>query len=346
MKIVHIIFSFNTGGAELMLLDIINEQCKKENIYLIIVNDSYDNEILKNIDKKVKVHKVNRKAGSKNILTLLKLHWILFKINPDFIHCHNYDLAKILLFRLFRAKAGLTVHDIGIPTDYHEKFNKIFSISRAVKDNISENSNIKSIVVNNGIKFNNIKIKTKKNDLFHIIQVSRLNHEKKGQDILIKALNILVNEKVLVKIKIDFIGEGSSILYLKNLVEKYNLGNYVEFLGLKKREYILSNLSNYDLFVQPSRFEGFGLTVIEAMAAKIPVLVSDIDGPKEIVENGRFGYMFNSEDHDDCAEKILQIIDDFKNDKIKDKMNDIYDVMKHKYDIKNTAIKYLEEYKK
>lgn len=54
----------------------------------------------------------------------------------------------------------------------------------------------------------------------------------------------------------------------------------------KNQEWIYHNLCNFDLFIQPSRFEGFGLTVAEAIAAKVTVLVSNIQGPMEIIDDG------------------------------------------------------------
>ena len=58
------------------------------------------------------------------------------------------------------------------------------------------------------------------------------------------------------------------------MVVELNLEKHVRFLGNQSREYVYSHLKDYDLFVQPSRFEGFGLTVAEAMAACVPVLVT------------------------------------------------------------------------
>jgi len=224
MKVVHIIFSFNTGGAELMLLDIINEQCKKENIYLIIVNDSYDNEILKNIDKKVEIHKVNRKAGSKSIYSILKLNWLLYKISPDFIHCHHHQFAKIVFKKMLNIKIGLTIHAIDIPAkfeDYHNKYDILFAISNAVEKSVERRSPLKSVVVANGIHFDKIEKKEQYNDKkFKLVQVGRLYIDEKGQDIAIKALDIIVNRKKITDISLDFIGDGKSYDYLN---EYYNL---------------------------------------------------------------------------------------------------------------------------
>ena len=66
---------------------------------------------------------------------------------------------------------------------------------------------------------------------------------------------------------------------------------------------------SYDLLVQPSRYEGFGLTVVEGMAAGVPVLVSDIEGPMEVIDKGRHGFAFRSEDFHDCGDRMMEIME-------------------------------------
>ena len=72
---------------------------------------------------------------------------------------------------------------------------------------------------------------------------------------------------------------------------------------------IYSHLKEYDLLIQPSISEGFGLTVVEGMVAKLPVLVSSNSGPIEIIKNGQCGFFFKKGDFWDCTEKIKGIIE-------------------------------------
>jgi glycosyltransferase involved in cell wall biosynthesis len=98
--------------------------------------------------------------------------------------------------------------------------------------------------------------------------------------------------------------------------------------------------------VQPSRFEGFGLTVVEAMAALVPVLVSDIEGPMELMGNGKAGYFFQADDYEDCAGKILDIIRLSKEEEFIDNRKKIAAYARGRYDITLTAARYLDEYRK
>ena len=86
------------------------------------------------------------------------------------------------------------------------------------------------------------------------------------------------------------------------------------------------------------------MSVLEAIAAKIPVLVSNIYGPMEIIENGKLGWNFKTEDEFDCAKIIRDIMKKYGKIDVKQKVDMAYKLLKDRYDIRNTAKKYLEEY--
>jgi glycosyltransferase involved in cell wall biosynthesis len=204
---------------------------------------------------------------------------------------------------------------------------------------------VDSIVVPNGVKFDAIIARRKRiNGNFKVIQISRLDIDTKGQNIAIDAIKILV-DKSISTIKLDFIGEGPSFELLKRKVANFRLNSYIRFLGPKDRKYIYERLKDYDLLIQPSFSEGFGLTIVEAMAAKVPVLVSDIEGPMEIIERGKYGAYFEKGSALDLANKIEWFIYATEN-QISEITESAYNHAKSLYNIQNTALKYLEEYKK
>lgn len=345
MKITHLIYAFPTGGTETMLVDIINEQAKYEPITLIVLNDYYDKNLISKISNKVSVYLINRRMGSRNPIPFLRLNYILAKVKPDVIHCHNYSLAS-LISHLIKGRKVLTIHGINICTKYHSKYDQLFAISEAVQDDIKQKSNFESLVVYNGIKVDEIQFKKESNPTtFRIIQVSRLEHEKKGQHILLEALNLLNNKYNLRNLHVDFIGEGSSLNYLMGIVDKLQINSYVSFLGLRDRKYIYSHLQDYDLLVQPSLFEGFGLTIIEAMAAGIEVLVSDIDGPREIIEKIGHGHKFKCGNADDCALKIFEIYSNFNLMGSQIRLESQREECKKLFDVEITSKNYLDEYR-
>ena len=95
MKIVHCILSFNTGGAETMLIDIANDQVKTSDVSIIILNNSYSNELISKLSPSIKVIRINRPLKSRSIIPIIKLNWTLFRLHPDIIHIHNAVLNKL-----------------------------------------------------------------------------------------------------------------------------------------------------------------------------------------------------------------------------------------------------------
>ena len=340
MKIAHIIFSFHTGGAETMLIDIANCQSNNNEVSVIIINDSVNESLLSKIKEGVQIIKIGRSEGSRSIFDIIKFNYIIAKLSPDIIHSHNSPIAKLIFYPF--AKLFLTVHDMGISNTYFSRYDALFAISGAVCEDILKKGSYNVVTVPNGIDSSQIIVKHKESErLKDIIQVGRSDSDKKGQDILIYAVSRLVNTYGL-DINLTLIGEGPSMEYLREIVSSEHIEDRVIFLGLRDRDYIYSRLKDYDLYVQPSRFEGFGLTVAEAMAAKIPVLVSDNDGPMEIINNGEYGVCFKVGDIDDCVDKLLYIYNNYS--EVCEKIEPAYLRVKQLYDINETANNYIKAY--
>lgn len=342
MKIAHIHWSLGTGGIETMLPDIVNEQAKTNDVALVIINDWVEPSILAKVDRSiVKVVLLNRHEGSKNPMPIIKLNLFLMKFRPDIIHTHAYRIINLVVYPW--GKRVRTIHNTHNNCVEYPKFDKLISISKAVQD-FTNNQGFESVVADNGITVNriqNCKNKPFADGKLHFIQVSRLHIEQKGQDILLKALGILKNERGISNFKMHFVGNGGDKALLLKLTHELHLDDEVVFEGLKDQAWVYENLCNYDLFIQPSRYEGFGLTVAEAIAAKIPVIVSNIEGPLEIIDGGRLGLSFENENVSDCAEKIKQFILNGRNN---EQVEAAYEYVKNNYDVSVTAQKYLDVY--
>ncbi|HZG23550.1 MAG TPA: glycosyltransferase family 4 protein [Chitinophagaceae bacterium] len=333
-----------TGGAQILVVDLMNEMCNEHDVALIIVN-RHNEALLKKIDKRVKIYYINRAEGSKNPVPILRLNLLLLRLNPSVIHCHEPKMAGVIKFR--RAKLVYTIHDIGIPLTYYEQYDSLVAISDAVFNDVRERCSLPMVTVYNGIpanRFQKRKTYSEETGSFRLVQVSRLMHEKKGQDILLYALNKVVYELGYSNVCLDFIGEGSSMQLLKDLALKLNLSDHVNFMGNTDREWIFSNLCDYHVLVQPSRYEGFGLTILEGFAAGIPVLASDIEGPAEIMSQSPGGFLFKNGDSSDCARRLQFIFGLYQNREIIRLMNATTPVMEKKYSIKSCSKEYLDEY--
>jgi GalNAc-alpha-(1->4)-GalNAc-alpha-(1->3)-diNAcBac-PP-undecaprenol alpha-1,4-N-acetyl-D-galactosaminyltransferase len=130
-----------------------------------------------------------------------------------------------------------------------------------------------------------------------LIAIGRL-HPQKGFDLLIRAF-----EQIQAKYpdwQITILGEGPMRSELEELRSQLQLTGRVHLPGL------VTNVQQYlyqaDIFVMPSRFEGFPMALCEAMASGLPVIATDcLSGPREIVENGVNGMLVMTEDVDALA---------------------------------------------
>mgnify|MGYP003182051257 CR=1 FL=1 len=362
MKVVHVFWSLMFGGIETMLVNITNAQAQSNaNVYIIIINDNCDKTLINALNRNVRVVFLYRKLHSKGFQFIFKFNRALRKIKPDIIHLHDPHLFGLIFSRQLRNITCVTLHDVPYGSlcgssilqrkilalnfrlagnvVYLDKIPQVFSISNIVQKELYNKFGVDSIIVNNGIDTSRFKQRHQRgiNQPMRLVQVSRLDHKKKGQDLLIKAV-----AKLKGRIEVDFVGDGESLTYLSNLSRKLDVEHYVHFLGKKSQSFIFENLQNYDLFVQPSRYEGFGLTVAEAMAAKVPVLVTEGEGPAEITCNEKYGWTFKNGDIDDLVNKIVCIQRLYAEAMDKAEKARLY--VCNNYNVTVTARKYLEEY--
>ncbi len=347
MKIAHCLFTFETGGAQVLSVDLLNEMCIDNEVSLIIINNKWNDKLLKRLDKRVAIFYIGRKEGNKNPLPIIRFNLLLLRLKPDVIHCHEPKMAKII--KTGKSKLLQTIHDVGIPTDNYDLYDVSVAISDAVySDVISRYNKDRVDKIYNGVAFELFNRRqhylTNKNEPLRLVQLSRLVYEKKGQDILLKALHGIVNKFNMHGFTVDFIGGGESQSYLEEMVIELGLQQYVNFIGERSRDWLFENLSSYHILIQPSRYEGFGLTILEGFAAGLPVLTSNIDGPAEIISRAPAGFLFKNGDAADCAEKLARMFELYLNDEVEALMNDTFLPVRNMYSIKFCTEKYLTVY--
>ena len=148
-----------------------------------------------------------------------------------------------------------------------------------------------------------------------ILFVGRL-HPVKGIQYLIEAMAIV--HKEMPEIKLIIVGDGSERLKLTELVEKLDLNNCVHFSGKAPQEKIPDIMFQADVFVLPSLSESFGIVNIEAMAAGLPIIATNVGGIPDIVEEGVNGYLVNPKRPDDIADRILMLM---QNDEMRERIS-------------------------
>jgi glycosyltransferase involved in cell wall biosynthesis len=346
MKITFCLFSMETGGAEILVVDLLNEISSEHNVSLIIINNRWNEQLLAKLRNTVKVYFINRTPGSRSLFPLVRLNMLLLTLQPDIVHCHDPKVAKLIKVRCGRLLN--TVHDVGIPVSTYYLYDGLVAISETVHKDVTSRLNVPIKRIYNGIPVDRFRKRLdyslNHNDSLKLVQISRLVHQKKGQDILVKALSILKTRFGYDNFSLDFVGSGDSEKYLSSLVTEHNLENNVRFVGERTREWVFENLAQYDLLIQPSMYEGFGLTIVEGLAAGIPVLASDIDGPAEIIAHMPAGFLFRKGNAENCAQKIHAIRSLYLDNKILPLVKQSQSLVKQEYSVRSCAQAYIEEY--
>lgn len=138
--------------------------------------------------------------------------------------------------------------------------------------------------------------------------VSRLRYEK-GIDLLIDAFIMICSE--IPHLYLLIVGTGADEEKLKMLVDKAGISSSVVFCGEVNWEAAMHKMALMDIVIVPSRFEGFGLSAVEAMSMGKPVIASDVFGLSEVVDN-QCGLLFPSGCKKSLAYNIQQLCKDPK----------------------------------
>lgn len=361
MKIMYLLFSFTVGGTERLVTNICNQMCNTNNdIYLYIVNDLVDQSLLMSLDKRVHVELLGRTAGSKDrIRPLILISKFIKKNKIDVVHCNSFNAPELLvLSKVFNPKCRIiiTIHGLNQFKGINKIrlfikkniCNKFIAVSDAVKSDIIHQGipMNKSIRVYNGIETTRFDIAIRKEidkEKPVIGCVARIMPSEKGQDILLEATEILKNDYP--NILVLFAGgvaekQKDEYLYLEKLVKDKNIGNNIKFLGIVNN--IPDFLNQIDICVVPSRSEGFGLALVEALCMGVPCIASNIEGPKEIIENEKIGIIFKVNDPEDLAQQISNTIKNFPS--LKEEYWNKRNTIKNTYGIKNMCDQLIKIY--
>lgn len=333
------------GGAETMLVDIINHQVAEHEVALVVINNLIDNDLLEGLDPAVRVVLLGRKPRSRALLPLLRLNLQVLAAKADVIHFHQEDIIRYIPVRLFRRNLCITVHNTEMNVSDIAKFDCVFTISQAVKTKLKVMADIDSILIVNGIMIDQFVKKTNwesNDDEFNIIQISRLEKQK-GHFVMLEAMKMLLDDYSFYSARLFLFGEGALEHDIRKDIFRLALQDHVSLMGIRPKEYIRKHLHEYDLLVQPSLWEGFGLTAVEGMAAKVPLLLADVDGLASIAKGGEMAHVFEPGNAKELAGQIYRIARLPALDK-KNKADKAWGYALAEYDVSRTAKDYIKGY--
>lgn len=243
------------------------------------------------------------------IAFLPKLKAVIKEFQPDILHAHyasSYGLLGALSgFHPYIISAWGTdvmkFPHINFITKQIIKFNlrsadSICATSHTIEKHIHQLINKKVEVIPFGVdltEFVNRKNFDKDDSVF-TIGCTKALEKIYNINALILSFSELKQKFPTRKIKLVIVGDGSERATLEKMVNELHLNNDVVFEGKLSHAEVASKINEFDVLVNLSEYESFGVSVVEAMACQIPVIVSDAEGLKEVVNNQNNGTIVSS----------------------------------------------------
>ena len=286
---------------------------------------------------------VQRKQGglAQKILFLLKIAGKLLSNKFDYVVCGHlyFSSVPLLINLLFGTKYSISIYGIEamrITNLLHrsalKKANKVIVISEYTKSLISNQFNLPdhayfylpSSINENIFNIQEDKALLKKkyglDGKLVILTLSRLSSdEEKGQHRVLKAFDKITNKDS--NIKYVMAGPGEDERVERVLRGNVNLKNNAIQMGSVTPDQRVELYNLCDLFILPSKNEGFGIVFIEALSCGIPIIASDGFGCREALLDGKLGHLVDPDDIDAMASKITSILQSVKNITLERRLN-------------------------
>lgn len=233
-------------------------------------------------------------------------------------HIHSEIILKELKLPFFLWPVGLLAKNLEsrvMPLVY--KNCQIVTVSESSRKDLIRLGfgKVKPVkIVNPGVDLSILKPRPKAK-VPTVLYLGRLKPYK-SLDTLIKATRELVTR--VPKIKVQIAGYGESRASLERLVKELGLTSNITFLGKVSEKEKIRLMGRSWVFVYPSTFEGWGISVIEANACGTPVVASRVPGLVDSVRNPHTGYTVMARDEKAFAEKITKLI---KNERLRNKFS-------------------------
>lgn len=323
MKILYVITCGDRGGSQVTLLDLIQHLPDGFEPVVVSGQDGFLRDgceragvSFRKIRSLVRdIHPIN------DVLALVKLVTLIHREHPDLVHAHTSKAGVVarLAAWLTQTPSIFTAHtwsfEDGVPRIVRwlavplERLvalvgGPIIVVSdanarKALRRGIAPQDRIFRVWV--GIPDAKLTPRPETDRPVTMIMVARFV-EQKDQKLLLRALAEVHGDWVL-----QFVGSGPLLAETQALARELNLGPRVQFLG--ERSDVTELLSQADIFVFASKWEGLPRVILEAMRAVLPVVATDVGGIGEMVENGVSGFLTPAGSKSELAGSIQALID-------------------------------------
>ncbi|MEA2089047.1 MAG: glycosyltransferase family 4 protein [Patescibacteria group bacterium] len=321
-KILYVVTLSEIGGAQKYVMDLAKNLREKYDI-MVVAGGKINSPVFKKLtEEKIKYYPLKHLKRQLNpisdILSIFELRKLIKLFKPDIIHLNSSKasvIGSLAVNGIPRIKVIYTAHGFvfneslnffkKIFYKFVEKFfaiykNKIITVSEFDKQSGIKNKIApaeKFITINNGIDIHNLKFLSKEEarqklnlPQTNIVIGTIANYYP------VKALHRIIEvAKIITKkfneTKFILIGDGLEKEKLQKQIRKENLTN--NFL-LGPIENASCCLKAFDIFILPSKKEGFPYVILEAMLAEIPIVATNVGGISEMIDDNKNGFLVQS----------------------------------------------------
>ena len=324
MKLLYLITKAELGGAQVHLLDLIRGFRNHHEVCVGVGDRGYLTEAAEALGVRCEVipgliHAMQPHVDVRGLMNIAKL---IRRFRPDMVHAHTSKAGVLGRFAasMTGVPAVFTAHTWCFAEGVSWKWkvfggtaervsgrlgSAIITVSEANR-RLALNFGVahprRIVTVHNGVPDTPLRADPSSPGLVRVVMVARLVPQK-AQGMLLRAV-----AKRHLPVQISLVGDGENRAAMEALAGELGIGSRVRFLG--NRSDVPAILANSHVFALPTNWEGFPLSILEAMRAGLPVVTSRVGGIPEAVTDGQTGYMTPAGDQSAFEERLSSLVYD------------------------------------
>jgi glycosyltransferase involved in cell wall biosynthesis len=326
VRILYLITTPDHGGAQVNVLDLLSGWSGGVETILATGADGFLTEEARALGVEVRLvpELIRPVRPVRDWQAYRAVRRLIRAVQPDLVHCHSSKAG--LLGRLASRAEGVpvvfTVHGWAFEQGISLPWRITGLLSEHIASRFCRNQHIITVAeadrtlairkrvqppermttVHNGIADVPFRAEPGEGNPPLIIMVARFSQQK-DHDTLLKAM-----AAIDAPWNVSFVGDGPRLEIIRQLADELGIADRIDFLG--NRRDVPELLAGADIFVLSSLWEGFPISILEAMRAGLPVVASDVGGANESVIHEETGFLTRPKDIDGLRERIKRLLDE------------------------------------